>query len=137
MDRVTKEQRSRNMRCIKAFGTAPELKIRRLVCELGFRYRYRLHDHRLPGRPDLVFPTLRKLLFVHGCYWHAHGCKMSHMPKSNQDYWHPKLQRNQERDANNQRVLRDLGWQSLVLWECELADEAKLERRVNTFLGSR
>lgn len=62
---------------------------------------------------------------------------MSHMPKSNQDYWHPKLQRNQERDANNQRVLRDLGWQSLVLWECELADEAKLERRVNTFLGSR
>lgn len=125
--------RSENMRRIRSKDTAPEFMIRQLLHSLG--YRYRLHRHDLPGRPDIVFPGRRKVIFVHGCYWHAHGCKLSHTPKSNEDYWSPKLQRNVERDQRNRARLLELGWQTFVVWECEVRDAAWVEQRLRAFLA--
>jgi DNA mismatch endonuclease (patch repair protein) len=108
--------RSENMSRIRSKDTAPELAVRRLLHSLG--YRYRLHHKDLPGKPDIVFSVRRKVIFVHGCYWHAHGCKVAHTPKSNEAYWSPKLRRNVERDALNRARLAELGWRSFVIWEC-------------------
>lgn len=124
--------RSENMKRIRSKDTLPELIVRRLLHSLG--YRYRLHRHGLPGRPDIVFPGRKKIIFVHGCYWHAHGCKLGHTPKSNKAYWSPKLQRNVDRDKRNREILSELGWQSLVLWECELKDTCRLQMRLQNFL---
>jgi len=122
VDTISPERRSENMRRIRSKGMAPELAIRRLVHRMG--YRFRLHRKDLPGRPDLVFPSRRKVIFVHGCFWHQHeGCKVARVPRSNLEYWLPKLARNQERDAEHQRTLREIGWKSLVVWECEAEDE--------------
>lgn len=123
------------MRAIRSKDTKPELAIRRLVHGMG--YRYRLHRHDLPGRPDLVFPGRRKVLFVHGCFWHGHPdprCKRSHHPKTNRGYWAPKLRRNQERDRENRARLLELGWQVLVIWECEVEAGEGLEERISEFL---
>lgn len=109
----------------------PELQVRSLVHKLG--YRFRLHRKDLPGTPDLTFPLKKKVIFVHGCFWHAHGCMVAHTPQSNKDYWSPKLTRNAERDAEHLRALQAQGWRSLVLWECEL-DLPNLERRLKRFL---
>ena len=134
MDRVSPEVRSRTMRAIRSKGMKPELAVRRLVHVMG--YRYRLHRHDLPGRPDMVFPGRRKVIFVHGCFWHQHlDCKLAHRPKSNLDYWEPKLRRNQERDADHQVRLRDLGWKVAVVWECETKDRNGLADRLKQFLG--
>lgn len=136
VDRVSPETRSKTMRAIRSKDTKPELAIRRLVHGMG--YRYRLHRHDLPGRPDLVFPGRRKVLFVHGCFWHSHpdpNCKRSHRPKTNRKYWGPKLRRNRDRDRENRARLLELGWSSLVIWECEVAADEGLADRILEFLG--
>jgi DNA mismatch endonuclease (patch repair protein) len=126
--------RSRMMAAVRSKDTQPEMLVRRLVHSMG--YRYRLHAARLPGKPDLVFVGKRKIIFVHGCFWHQHsGCKGSHLPKSNQDYWLPKLERNRVRDAEHLKALRGDGWRYLILWECELCKGAALRRRISRFLG--
>jgi len=122
------------MRAIRSKDMLPELAVRSLVHKLG--YRFRLHRKDLPGKPDLVFPSRHKVIFVHGCFWHSHqGCKAAHVPKTNLDYWLPKLQRNQARDARNIAALSAHGWKSLISWECELKDTAGALRTVKRFLG--
>ena len=130
----TSEQRSRIMRAVKSRDTAPELAVRRLAHGMG--YRFRLHRKDLPGKPDLVFASRRKVIFVHGCFWHLHDCKNAHIPKSNSDYWVPKLQRNQLRDRNNLAALAAEGWKVLVIWECDLRDCRAIARRLKRFLGN-
>jgi DNA mismatch endonuclease, patch repair protein len=124
--------RSENMRRIRNKDTAPEMFVRRLVFAEG--YRYRLHRKDLPGKPDLVFPSRRKVVFVHGCYWHAHGCKRAHNPLSNTSYWAPKLTRNAARDAENIIDLTVLGWDALVIWECEISQREIVTSRIREFL---
>ena len=124
---------SRRMRRIRATHTKPELVVRRLVHGMG--YRYRLHRRDLPGRPDLVFASRRKVIFVHGCFWHRHDCRAGHVdPRVNQSYWRPKLERNQRRDADNLSRLRAEGWHAMVIWECETADRHTLAGRISAFL---
>ena len=134
-DTVTPERRSQIMANIRSKGMKPELIVRRLTHSMG--YRYRLHRKDLPGKPDLVFPARRKAIFVHGCFWHQHAdpaCKIARRPKSNLDYWLPKLQRNVERDAEHRDRLSALGWQVLVIWECEVKIAAGLPERIEEFL---
>ena len=121
------------MQAIRSKGMKPELSVRRLVHGMG--YRYRLHRKGLPGRPDLVFPGRRKAIFVHGCFWHQHdkpSCELAHLPKSNQNYWLPKLRRNVERDHEQQAALREDRWAVLVVWECEVVNG--IENRLREFL---
>jgi DNA mismatch endonuclease (patch repair protein) len=125
--------RSANMRAIRSKDMQPELRVRRLVHTMG--YRFRLHRTDLPGKPDLVFSSRRKVIFVHGCFWHSHNCKAAHTPKSNLNYWLPKLERNRTRDAIIIEALETQGWQSLVIWECEVRDDLRIKRRVREFLG--
>lgn len=125
--------RSENMRAIHNRDTLPEMAVRSLVHRLG--YRFRLHRKDLPGRPDLAFPSRQKVIFVHGCFWHSHACKRGLIPNSNQDFWLPKLRRNKARDRRNLEALADLGWDALVIWQCELKDGAALSLRVKRFLG--
>ncbi len=128
--------RSENMRRIKSKGMKPELAVRRLVHGLG--YRYRLHRKDLPGKPDLVFGPARKVIFVHGCFWHEHddpACPDGRVLRSNQDYWRPKLARNKERDAASVAALQAAGWSVLIVWECETADQEALKARVTRFLS--
>lgn len=109
--------------------------VRKLVHTMG--YRYRLHRHDLPGRPDLVFPSRRKVIFIHGCFWHQHSkksCKLTRKPKSNTDYWLPKLGRNVKRDREHRKALKKGGWDVLVIWECELKDDIEIKRYVQQFL---
>jgi DNA mismatch endonuclease (patch repair protein) len=122
------------MRAVKSNDTSAELEVRRIAHLLG--YRYRLHRKDLPGKPDLVFPGRRKVIFVHGCFWHQHqGCNRSRKPKSNQNYWQPKLQRNGERDARVQAELADMGWDVFIVWECEVKNTDLLKERLLGFLG--
>ena len=121
------------MQAIRSKDTKPELAIRKLIHGLG--YRYRLHRKDLPGKPDLVFPSREKTIFVHGCFWHYHGCKRGRMPKSKLDYWQPKLEGNRERDKQHMNELKALGWKVLVIWECEVNDVKKLKRRIRRFLS--
>ena len=107
--------------------------MRRAAHRLGFRFR--LHRRDLPGVPDLVFPRFRRVLFVHGCFWHSHaGCSEAHVPKSAVNYWRPKLERNVLRDRDNETKLTTENWRVLTLWECELADRYSLIRRLTAFL---
>jgi DNA mismatch endonuclease (patch repair protein) len=121
------------MRAIRSKGMRPELAVRSLVHKLG--YRFRLHRKDLPGKPDLVFVSQRKVIFVHGCFWHSHACKSAHVPKSNVDYWKPKLQRNQMRDAKNIAALKAAGWKTMVIWECETKEVPSVKNRLKRFLG--
>lgn len=135
-DRISKDARSRNMRQITSGNTRPEMRLRRLVYALG--YRYRLHVRSLPGCPDLVFHSRKKVLFLHGCFWHRHqGCRYAHLPESNTSYWIPKLRRNAARDAENAQALATAGWAVLTVWECEMRDESAIAARLRAFLGSR
>ena len=118
MDTRTPDQRRRIMQAVQSSDTGPELKIRRVLHRMG--YRYRLHRKDLPGTPDLVFPGRRKVVFVHGCFWHWHGCKYGRLPKSRLDYWQPKLERNCERDCEKIRQLEAVGWIVHVVWQCEI-----------------
>jgi DNA mismatch endonuclease (patch repair protein) len=124
--------RSENMRAIRGADTLPEIAVRSLVHRLG--YRFRLHRQDLPGKPDLVFPARRKVIFVHGCFWHSHACKAGLIPKSNRDFWLPKLRRNKRRDGENVDALAKLGWDSLVIWQCELKNSRAVSTRVRRFL---
>jgi DNA mismatch endonuclease (patch repair protein) len=133
MDTLTKAERSVRMALIRSKDTKPELAVRRLIYGMG--YRYRLHGKNMPGHPDLVFGTRAKVIFVHGCFWHLHrNCPKCRPPKSKADYWEPKLQRNAERDKSVQQQLRRIGWSSLVIWECELANPERLMRKVTAYL---
>ena len=134
MDNLTLKQRRRTMRAVRAKNTAPELVIRRLVSALG--YRYRLHRADLPGTPDLVFASRKKVVFVHGCYWHRHCCNRGRVvPAVNRDYWEAKFSRNMKRDRDVRRRLRSMGWRFLEIWECELVEEAAtLQLRISRFL---
>jgi DNA mismatch endonuclease, patch repair protein len=132
-DVLTRAQRSFNMSRIRSKDTSPELFVRRLVHALGFRYR--LHGAKLPGRPDLVFASRRKVIFVHGCYWHMHVCRWGSVtPKTNARFWQTKRRSNVERDRRNLRELGRLGWRVLIVWECSLRKPAHLERRIAKFL---
>ena len=132
MDRLTRQQRSRLMGRVRGKDTAPELAVRRLAHGLGFRFR--LHRRDLPGTPDMVFPRLRKAILVHGCFWHSHGCPAGRAPTSNTAFWNAKLDRNVRRDAENEDALRRLGWDVLVIWECETRRGEDLDRRLRAFL---
>src|SRR5438046_816449 len=118
------------MGAVKSKDTTPELIVRRLVHAMG--YRYRLHVASLPGNPDLVFPRMRKVIFVSGCFWHRHGCGRCRIPATRRGYWVKKLERNAERDERVQRALRRQGWRVLVIWECQtlLAKRSRLEARL-------
>jgi DNA mismatch endonuclease (patch repair protein) len=126
--------RSAQMRAIRSKNTVPEVTVRSLLHRLG--YRFRLHRKDLPGKPDIVFPSRRKAILVHGCFWHSHNCKTAHIPKQNQRYWVPKLQRNRDRDIENLEALAACGWNVQVIWECELAEVKALKAKVQRFLES-
>jgi DNA mismatch endonuclease (patch repair protein) len=126
------------MRSIRSKNTTPELMARRLIHSMG--YRYQLHARDLPGKPDIVFAKYKAVIFVHGCFWHLHSkCREGRIPSSNVSYWSPKLQRNVDRDIENQKTLRKTGWRILVLWECELRIQNcdRLEKRISRFLEHR
>jgi DNA mismatch endonuclease, patch repair protein len=134
-DTLTTEQRSSLMARIRSKDTKPELVIRRLLHGLG--YRYRLHRRDLPGTPDLVFMTKRKVIFVHGCFWHRHqdpSCTRARIPKSRQEFWIPKLEGNALRDEMNLHRLTGQGWKCMVIWECQLADLPTITKRLQQFL---
>ena len=122
---------------VRAKNSSPEMKVRRLVHALG--YRFRLHRRDLPGTPDLVFPVRRKIIFVHGCFWHRHpdpDCKLARMPKSRQEFWRPKLEGNRARDFRTEEALKNAGWGVMTVWECQLKDVASLENEIRTFLDA-
>lgn len=134
-DTFKRSRRSEIMRSIKPKNTSPELEVRSMVRRLGWRFRS--HVKELPGTPDLVLPRLRKIVLVHGCFWHCHsGCKKSGLPKSNVKFWRRKLLRNKERDRENRRALRKLGWSVLVIWQCELRNHERITQKLKEFLKS-
>jgi DNA mismatch endonuclease (patch repair protein) len=121
------------MRAVKSKDTAPEMTVRRLVFSLG--YRYRLHGAQLPGKPDLVFVSRKKVIFVHGCFWHGHDCRRGdRQPKANADYWRQKIGRNKVRDQSNVKQLQAAGWDVLIVWECEIRKHDELAPKIETFL---
>jgi DNA mismatch endonuclease (patch repair protein) len=128
------EKRSYNMSRIKGKNTTPEMVVRRLLWQNG--YRYRLHYQNLPGKPDIVFPSRKKVIFVHGCFWHKHECKYFKWPKSNIDFWKQKIEGNVQRDKKNCILLNESGWKYLIVWECETKskDKTQLWNKIKTFL---
>lgn len=133
MDTLSPEARSRLMSRIKGKDTKPEMLVRSAAHRLGLRFR--LHDKRLPGRPDLVFAKHRTVIFVHGCFWHRHGCKLASNPKSRHDYWLPKFERNTRRDAEHRAALEAAGWRVAVIWECEAKNPAQLQAQLAQLFG--
>jgi DNA mismatch endonuclease (patch repair protein) len=134
-EKITKAERSRIMAAVKSKDTTPELLVRRLVHRLG--YRFRLHRRSLPGCPDIVLARLRKIINIHGCFWHMHSCGRCRIPSSHRAYWVAKLKRNRERDMRTIRKLRRLGWSVLTVWECQTTDQESLTRRISRFLAQR
>ncbi|MGB9067530.1 MAG: DNA mismatch endonuclease Vsr [Candidatus Acidiferrales bacterium] len=136
VDSLSPKERSEVMARVRAKNTRPELRVRKLVFALG--YRYRLHDRKLPGRPDLVFGPRRKVIFVHGCFWHRHArCALARLPKSRLDFWLPKLEGNKSRDRRNRRALARGGWKVLTIWECQLRDSELLNNKIRRFLDAK
>lgn len=121
------------MALIRSRDTKPELRVRRIIHAMG--YRYRLHKSDLPGKPDLTFISRKKVVFVHGCFWHGHKCSLGRIPKTRIEFWTRKIEKNKENDKKNLLHLKDLGWESLVLWECQLKDEIKIKNKIFEFLG--
>ena len=127
--------RRRTMQAVKSKDTKPELIVRRLLHAKG--YRYRLHNRALPGRPDLVFPSKKKIIFIHGCFWHGHNCERgARVPKTNTDYWTSKIARNRSRDLRTRLELQFHGWRILYVWECELREPEATLKRICRFLNS-
>lgn len=122
------------MRKVRAKDTVPEMLVRRLVHGMGFRYR--LHVTALPGKPDLVFPRLSKIIEIRGCFWHQHKCRRAHIPKSGIEFWRSKLNGNKRRDKRNEKKLLALGWTVCTVWECELKDMDEVKRRLARFLST-
>ena len=136
MDNLTSHQRSYCMSRIRSKDTSPEIIVRRLSHRMG--YRFRLHRSDRPGRPDLTFPKLKKVIFVHGCFWHSHNCRRGTVkPKTNATYWKAKRERTLNRDKKNLKNIESLGWQSLVIWECEVNELLHLEEKISDFFNSR
>lgn len=132
-DNISKERRSANMRAVLSRDTRPEIRVRQIAHGLG--YRFRLNRRDLPGKPDIAFPGRRKVVFVHGCFWHQHkGCRKATVPESNYDFWRTKLARNVDRDTAQLAAIRRLGWRVLVVWECEIKNERRLAARLRRFL---
>lgn len=131
-DTVSPSKRSDIMRSVKNRNTSPEMLVRKNLYCLG--YRYRLHYKKLPGTPDIVFIGKKKAIFINGCFWHWHGCKRSRIPKTNTEYWEKKLKRNRSRDAKIYKELINLGWQLLIIWECETVNQKELSERLINFL---
>jgi DNA mismatch endonuclease, patch repair protein len=127
-DTRTKEQRRRIMKSVGTRNTGPELVVRRLLHRLGFRFR--LHKRELPGSPDIVLRKWKTAVFVHGCYWHGHGCQKGRLPKSRLDYWGPKIEANRARDRAVEKRLKDLGWNVVTVWQCETKDERTIAERL-------
>ena len=135
MDRITKEHRSWNMSQIKSRDTQPEVRVRKALHNMG--YRFRLHRKDLPGRPDIVLPKYGTVIFVNGCYWHHHpGCKYAYTPKSRIEFWTDKFAENIERDHRNQVDLQELGWRVGIIWECETEDLSQLCARIRAIMSS-
>lgn len=134
MDSVSKEKRSWIMGRVKGRNTRPEKLVRSLLHGMGYRFRLQRAD--LPGRPDIVLPKYRTVIFVHGCYWHRHDCPNGkRLPKTRLDFWIPKLEGNRLRDVKNQEKLVQMGWKVLVLWECTLKDKFALQEKIRCFLN--
>ena len=133
-DTLTPSQRSLCMSKVKGKNTTPEMALRRWLWSEG--YRYRLHSKRLPGKPDIVFPGRKKVIFVHGCFWHKHKCAHFTWPKTNAEFWEKKINGNLQRDRINQKQLRKAGWESLVVWECKLKKgiSQQLQKKIIRFL---
>lgn len=133
MDNLTRAQRSATMARIRSRDTAPEMAVRRIVRQLGYRFRSYRAD--LPGKPDLVFSRRRKAMFVHGCFWHGHSCRAGkNKPASNTAYWKAKLSKNMLRDRKNCAALKRLGWRVMVIWECQIGNSSRLRSRIERFL---
>ncbi|WP_208986144.1 very short patch repair endonuclease [Labrenzia sp. OB1] len=132
MDTRSPEQRRRIMQAVKSKDTGPELIVRRLLHSMGFRYR--LHRKDLPGKPDIVFGPKKKALFIHGCFWHGHGCSKGRLPKSKLDYWGPKISSNLKRDERKKQELKKNGWSVLEVWQCETGDLNSLKSKLLKFL---
>lgn len=131
-DPLTKAERSERMSRIRNADTKPEMIVRRLVHGMG--YRYSLHARDLPGNPDLVFRPRKKVIFVHGCFWHQHGCRQYRQPRTKLAFWKPKLARNTARDEQVRKMLRKQGWKSMTVWECQLRRTAQLASRLRRFV---
>lgn len=135
-DNHTKEVRSRNMSHIRSTNSKPEEKVRKYLFSKGFRYRK--NDKRYPGKPDIVLPRYKTVIFINGCFWHKHDCPRFVWPSSNEEYWRPKISRNVERDRQVQLLLKEQGWNVIVIWECQLKKrefQATMELLVNEILG--
>ena len=130
VDSLTPEQRSERMSRIRGSDTKPELLVRRFLHAAGFRYR--LHVRDLPGKPDLILPKHRTVVFVHGCFWHAHGCQKGRIPGTRSEFWQEKFASNKARDARNMRALRRLGWQVITVWECTLSKGSTRQATLET-----
>lgn len=133
MDRLSPERRSWLMSRIRGTNTKPEIAVRSMLHRMG--YRFRLHRRDLPGTPDIVLPGRSTAIFVHGCFWHGHACKRTKMPKSREDYWGEKIATNRRRDRRKRRQLRALGWNAIVVWECELKRPDRLAAKLRKALG--
>jgi DNA mismatch endonuclease (patch repair protein) len=135
VDSLSPKERSEIMARVHSKNTRPELLVRKLVFALGFRYR--LHDRKLPGSPDLVFRPRRRIIFVHGCFWHQHArCPIARVPKSRQEFWTRKFEGNKLRDQRNKRALARQGWKVLTIWECQLSDPERVSARIGRFLDA-
>jgi DNA mismatch endonuclease (patch repair protein) len=135
-DTLNQNERSARMALIRCKDTQPEMVVRRLVHGMG--YRYKLHDRSLLGKPDLVFPVRKKIILVHGCFWHRHSiktCRLARLPKSRLEFWKPKLEANRLRDTKIRRELTKEGWQVLTIWECQLANTNLIVKRIESFLN--
>ncbi len=136
MDHVTPHKRSKIMAAVRSKDTKPEMMIRRLVYSMG--YRYKLHSDALPGKPDLVFSSKKKVVFVHGCFWHGHnGCNKAQLPKSRTDFWQDKIENNVRRDKRVKRALNRKGWRYLIIWQCQINNLEKVKAKIYTFLNNR
>lgn len=133
VDTRSPEQRRRIMASVRTKHTGPELRVRKALHRMG--YRFRLHRRDLPGSPDIVLPSWRVAIFVHGCFWHGHGCSKGRPPKANIEYWVTKIEQNRARDARSVHALTMLGWQVHSLWQCELKDDSALCSRLTAILG--
>ncbi|WP_306395327.1 very short patch repair endonuclease [Telluria beijingensis] len=132
-DTRSPSQRRHIMKSVGQKNTGPELVVRRLLHRMG--YRYFLHRKDLPGTPDIVFPGKKKAIFVHGCYWHGHGCSKGMLPKSRLEYWAPKIAKNRARDVSNVDALTHLGWRVLTIWQCEIRNSNELAMQLQQFLS--
>lgn len=133
MDTLTPEQRHKNMQRIRSKDTKPEVLVRKFLFSQGFRYRK--NDRRLPGHPDIVLPKYHTVVFVHGCFWHRHpDCSKASTPTNNREFWQQKFDKNVERDSREQEKLKEKGWHVIVVWECELSDKSKRNKRLDSLV---